>query len=201
MKISIRDQLHITKILGQIHNTFIMAETEEGVLIVDQHAAHEKIMFEALVKEFKSGAPKRQGLLMDEILELPAKHHDLFQEARPFLEKIGFEMELFGEGSYVIRAYPAILDEENPIACLRNFLEEKEDGRQKTGLEHVQEEIAALIACKRQSVKAHDPMTPEAMQHLLMRLAGCENPFNCPHGRPTIFKYSFSELEKFFKRK
>lgn len=199
--ISIRGQLRITKVLGQIHHTFLVAETEEGMIIVDQHAAHEKVMFETLLKEFQTGQPKRQRLLMDEVLELHPRHRELFEHALPFLEKMGFEIESFGENSYVVRAYPAALENENPAVCIQRFLEEKEDGKLGAQLEYSQEEIAALIACKRKSVKAHDPLTTQAVRTLLERLALCENPFNCPHGRPTIFKYSFSDLEKFFKRK
>ena len=199
--ISVRDKLHITKVLGQIHNTFIVAETEEGMAIIDQHAAHERVMFEVLLKDFEAGHPKRQGLLMDEIFKIHPKQQEIFTGALPFLEKIGFEIEAFGENTFVIRSYPAILAEDSPVQYLKQFLEEKEDGKLRTGLEGYQEETAALIACKRKSVKAHDPLAPAAMQALLERLAGCNNPFNCPHGRPTFFKHTFLDLEKQFKRK
>ncbi len=199
--ISLKDKLHITKILGQIHHTFIVAETEEGMIIVDQHAAHERVMFEVLLQEFENGRPKRQGLLMDEILEIHPKQQEIFKSAIPFLEKLGFEIEPFGEHAYVIRAYPAILEGESPVTALKHFLEEKEDGKLQTGLESLQEEVAALIACKRKSVKAHDVLTAAALQSLLERLAACQNPFNCPHGRPTFFKQTFLDLEKQFKRK
>ncbi len=199
--ISLKDKLHITKILGQIHHTFIVAETEEGMIIVDQHAAHERVMFEVLLQEFESGHPKRQGLLMDEILEIHPKQQEIFKSAMPFLEKLGFDIEPFGENAYVIRAYPAILEGESPVATLKYFLEEKEDGKLETNLDSLQEEVAALIACKRKSVKAHDVLAAAALQSLLERLAACQNPFNCPHGRPTFFKQTFLDLEKQFKRK
>ena len=199
--ILIRDKLRITKVLGQIHHTFIIAETDEGMIVVDQHAAHEKVMFEALLKEFQAGQTKRQRLLMDEILELHPKHHEVLKQAQPFLEKIGFEVEEFGENSFVVRSYPAILKDENPVSCLKRFLEEKEEGKLGSGLQYSQEEVAALIACKRRSVKAHDVMSFPAMTGLLEMLSRCENPFHCPHGRPTIFQYSFLDLEKNFKRK
>lgn len=199
--IVVRDQLHITKVLGQIHHTFIVAETEAGMILIDQHAAHERVMFEATLKEFQSGHPKRQRLLMDEIFELHPKRHEILKWSMPLLEKIGFEIEPFGENAFVVRAYPAALADENPVACLERFLEEMEDGKTKGSLENAQENLAALFACKRRSVKAHDPMTGPAMQTLLERLARCDNPFHCPHGRPTFFKYSFLDLEKQFKRK
>ena len=100
-----------------------------------------------------------------------------------------------------MRALPATFEKEHPEALLKSFLEQREDGHMSTDLERHQEEIAALVACKRKSVKAHDAMTPEAIQSLLEQLAQCENPFCCPHGRPSFLKYSFVELEKQFKRK
>ncbi|MBI3307394.1 MAG: DNA mismatch repair endonuclease MutL [Candidatus Omnitrophica bacterium] len=191
----------ITKVLGQIHHTFIVAETEEGFVVVDQHAAHERVMFEALRKALKSKKPERQNLLMDEILEVHPKLRQTLIKSLPLLERLGFEIEEFGEKDFVIRAYPAILKDENPVIVLKNFLAEKEEGNIRTSVEGREEEVAALIACKRKSVKARDVMSFHDMKALLESLAECENPFNCPHGRPSFFKQSFSDLEKQFKRK
>ena len=199
--ISVRDEFHITKVLGQIHHTFIVAETEEGFIVVDQHAAHERVMFEALVAEIRSGHPKKQGLLMDAMLDLEPRQLEIFREAQPVLEKLGFDAEEFGEKTIVIRAYPAVLKDLDPAQALKQFLEEKEEGRIAASLEHCEEDAAALIACKRRSVKAHDAMTPVSQSMLLKRLAACANPFHCPHGRPTFFKTTFLDLEKQFKRK
>ncbi len=196
-----RDKLKVTKILGQIHHTFIVAETTEGLLLVDQHAAHERVMFESLLAEFRAGKVKRQGLLMDEMIELPSRRREILTDAIPLLEKLGFEIELFGEDTFVMRAFPAILQDEDPVACVKGFLEQKEEGKLATDLEKVPEEAAALIACKRKSVRAHDPMSLPSMWALLDQLAACENPYNCPHGRPAFFQYSFYDLERQFKRR
>lgn len=194
-------QFHVTKILGQIHHTFIVAETEEGLMIVDQHAAHERIMYETLLKEIRSGGAQKQGLLVEEMLTLHPRQLDVFRAAQAMLEKMGFEAEEFGENTVVIRAYPAILQDAAPGEALKHFLEEKEDEKNKTRLEDIEAEVAALFACKRKSVKAHDALAPEKLKSLLVRLAVCENPFHCPHGRPTFFKQTFSDLERQFKRK
>jgi len=198
--IALKDSLRITKILGSLHNTFIVAETEDGFVLVDQHAAHERIVFEALLRNFRSGQSERQTLLLDEVLELHPKQIELFKRSLPLLAKVGFEIDEFGERSFVIRAYPAVFGEVNPVQLIRTFLEEQEEGKLRTALDDHQEAIAALCACKKQSVKAHDPMAPQAMRALLERLAACENPFNCPHGRPAFFTQTFSDLEKQFKR-
>lgn len=196
-----RDKFKITRVLGQIHQTFIVAETEEGLLVLDQHAAHERVMFETLLKNFRASRPESQGLLMQEVLEIHPRQKEMLEKSLPFLAKLGFELEEFGENAFVIRAYPSIFRDENPAQALKNFLEEKEEGRLRTDLEHREEEIAALIACKRRSVKAYHPLSPAALQALLENLAQCENPFNCPHGRPSFMKLTFSDLEKQFKRK
>ena len=195
------DKFKITRILGQIHQTFIVAETEEGLLVIDQHAAHERVMFETLLKNFRESKPESQGLLMQEVLEIHPRQKEILENSLPFLARLGFELEEFGVNAFVIRAYPSIFKDENPVQALKGFIEEKEEGKLQTDLEHREEEIAALIACKRKSVKAYDPLSPAALQALLERLARCDNPFNCPHGRPSFMKLTFADLEKQFKRK
>lgn len=199
--ISLRNKLKITKILGQVHHTFIIAETDEGMMLIDQHAAHERVMFEVLMKNFNQASPVSQRLLMEEVVELHPKQKEIMLHELPLLRKVGFEIEEFGPQTFVIRAVPAIFDQENPSLVLKTFLEEREEGKMKTDLENCKEEIAALIACKRKSVRAYDPLSPLQLQALLERLAQCDNPFSCPHGRPTLIQTSFSDLEKQFKRK
>lgn len=199
--LEIGKRLRITRVLGQVHRTYILAETEEGYVVVDQHAAHERVIFEALMKNFDTGLPAIQGLLMEEVLELHPRQVEILKKKLPFLAKLGFEIELFGERAFVVRGLPAILKDENPVTIIRQFVDETEVGRMQTGLKGAQEDVAAMIACKRKSVKAADPLTLPAMQGLLEQLACCKNPFNCPHGRPSIMKYSLSDLEKQFKRK
>jgi DNA mismatch repair protein MutL len=193
--------LKITRILGQIHRTYIVAETEEGYVMIDQHAAHERVMFEALMKNFESERPVSQGLLMEEVLELHPRQVETLKKNLPFLAKLGFEIEPFGEKTFVVRSLPSIFKDENPITVLKQFVDEKETGKVQTRLKGAQEDVAAMIACKRKSVKAADPLTLSAMQGLLEQLSRCKNPFNCPHGRPSIMKYSLADLEKQFKRK
>jgi len=199
--IAIREKLKITKILGQIHHTFIIVESEEGLMIVDQHAAHERIQYEVLVRAFEVGQTASQNLLIEEMLEVTDRQMELMEESLPLLRKLGFEIDRFGDQTFVIRALPPVIAGEDAATLIKGFLEEREEGKIKANLEDCREEIAAMIACKRKSVKAHDVMTAEAMKTMIEQLSGCANPFNCPHGRPTILKYSFAELERQFKRK
>ncbi|MBU9889729.1 MAG: DNA mismatch repair endonuclease MutL, partial [Candidatus Omnitrophica bacterium] len=191
----------ITRVLGQVHRTYILAETEEGYALIDQHAAHERVMFEELLKNFEAERPASQRLLLEEVLELHPRQKGLLTRHLSFLNKIGFEIENFGETSFVIRALPAALCDEDPLSLVRLFVDEKEAGKVRTRLSETHENVAAMIACKRRSVKASDALTFQEMQGLLARLARCENPFNCPHGRPCLIKYSLEEIEKQFKRK
>ncbi len=198
--IAIKGKLRITRVLGQIHRTYLAVETEEGFAIVDQHAAHERVVFEALLKSMRTGRAEKQMLFLEELLEVHPRQRELFRQALPLLTKIGFEIEGFGEGTSVVRAYPAVFGEVDPLQVIRTFLEQVEDGKLHTVLEENPEALAALCACKKQSVKANDPMEPAATRKLLERLAVCENPFTCPHGRPVLFTQTLSQLEKQFKR-
>jgi len=198
--IAIKGKLRITRLLGQIHRTYLVAETDEGFVIVDQHAAHERVVFETLLKNLRTGQAEKQMLFLEELLEVHPRQRELFRQALPLLAKVGFDIEGFGENSSVIRAYPAVFGEVDPLQVVRTFLEQLEDGKTRTVLEDSQEAIAALCACKKQSVKANDSLEPAACAKLLERLASCEDPFHCPHGRPVLFTETLSHLEKQFKR-
>lgn len=194
------EQVLIRRVLGQLHKTYIVAESDAGLILVDQHAAHERVMYEALQKSMELDKPESQSLLLEEVLELHPRQSEVFEEAMPWLQQIGFELEAFGENSYVIRAVPAVFGDEAPKHILMRFIEEKESGSLKGSMEKHADELAALIACKRRSVKAHDSLSLDAMQTLLQRLTRCQNPHHCPHGRPTWIKQTLYQLEKQFKR-
>ncbi len=198
--ISVGDSLRVTRILGQIHRTFILAETEEGFVVVDQHAAHERVVFEALLRSLRDGRAERQMLFLEEILEVHPRQRQILTEALPLLTRLGFELEPFGEGSWLMRAYPAVFGEADPLQLIRLFLDQVEEGKVRTALEEQEEAVAALCACKRQSIKAGEPLELRQMQSLLARLASCEDPFHCPHGRPVFVSHSLAELERQFKR-
>ena len=200
LTIRIRGDLAITRVLGQLQRTFLLAETETGFVVVDQHAAHERVIFEGLLKNFQTGQAERQMLFLEEVLELHPRQEELFKEALPILTKVGFELELFGERAYAIRSIPAVFGQINPVELIRTFLDQLEAGKGRTVLEETPEALAALCACKKHSIKAQDPLTPETMRALLVSLARCENPFTCPHGRPVFLRQTFSDLEKYFKR-
>ena len=198
--IVIKDKLQITRVLGQLHRTFLVAESTDGFVIVDQHAAHERVVYEALLRSLKSGRPERQMLFLDEVLEIHPRQREAMKRSLDLLSGLGFEMEPFGEDTWVVRTAPASLGDIHPVALLQSFLDQVEEGRVRTSLDAAPEAVAALCACKKQSVKAGDPLEPRQIQSLLERLAQCDNPFNCPHGRPVFFAQTVHQLEKQFKR-
>jgi DNA mismatch repair protein MutL len=116
------------------------------------------------------------------------------------LEKVGFDLENFGGNSWAVRAVPAVFAQMNANQTIRDFLDQAEDGKLRTTIDESTEAVAALCACKKKSVKARDPLDFRQMQSLLEQLALCENPFNCPHGRPTFFTQTMTNLERQFKR-
>ncbi len=199
--IFIGKEIQITKILGQIHRTYIVAETEEGFVLVDQHAAHERVMFEILMKNFQSQTPARQKLLIEETFDLHPRQVETMRKYLEFLNQIGFETEWFGERSFVVRGVPSILADVNPVTILKSFVEEKEGGKVRTSLKGAEEDVAAIVACKRRSVKASDPLNLEEMRGLLKSLGQCQNPFHCPHGRPTLIRHATGDIEKQFGRR
>lgn len=198
--IAIKNSLAVTKVLGQVHQTFLIAETEDGFMVIDQHAAHERIVYERLLESLKSGRAERQRLFLEEVLELGIRQREIFERALELLSGVGFEIEPFGERTFIVRAIPAAFGEQNATDLIKRFLEELEEGKLDTVLEDQSRALAALLACKRESVKAHDPLHPTAIRALLESLSQCENPFHCPHGRPVFFTTSISDLEKQFKR-
>ncbi len=198
--VAIREGLEFIRILGQVQRTFILAETRDGYAVIDQHAAHERVMFETLLAQLRSGRIERQPLLIDAILEAIPRQQTLLASSLPWLCEAGFEIELFGEGACIIRAVPAALGDVDPVGFLRDYLDEKEAGAGSIGMDRHVSELAALIACKRRSVKANEALGSDAMRALLERLSRCENPFNCPHGRPTVVTHSIADLERVFKR-
>ncbi len=199
--IAVKDSLAITKVLGQVHQTFLIAETEEGFMVIDQHAAHERIVYERLLESLKSGRAERQRLFLEEVLELDIRQREVFERALKLLSGVGFEIEPFGERTFIVRAIPAAFGELNATDLIKTFLDELEEGKGDTALEDQPRALAALCACKRGSVKAGDPLHPTAIRALLEGLSRCENPFHCPHGRPVFFTTTVSDLEKQFKRR
>jgi DNA mismatch repair protein MutL len=185
-------------ILGQVSNTYIVASTRQGLVLIDQHVAHERVLYEQLC--YKRGAlpiPK-QHLLTPETLQLSRRDALLLHEKLPELEAIGFELEPFGVDTYLIRAVPAAL-KGDPVQTLRDIVDELVELSVSKRLPVAREQIWITTACKL-AVKAGDLLSMPEMRKLIEDLARTENPYLCPHGRPITIILTWHEIERKFKR-
>lgn len=183
---------------GIVYETYIIAENEEGMYIIDQHAAAERINYEKCLHILLNPHIDKIPLLIPISLEFPTNEYLIIKNHLDLLENIGFEIDEFGTNTFVVRTYPTFMKEERVKEDIEKVFEivaTNETFDQKKFIDHT----AATMAC-RMSIKGNDYINLEEAQYLLDTLCQCDNPFNCPHGRPTIIAYTKYELEKMFKR-
>lgn len=183
-------------VIGQFRHTYIVCESEEGLMLIDQHAAHERILFEQM--QHRSGL-STQRLLVPETLELGFRESRILEKWLPALNTLGVEIEPFGENAYVIKAVPAILGGKPVEPMLREMVEKAAEigvaGSFKEPVEH----CLAVIACHA-AVRGGQALSREAMAEIIEKLTACRNPAHCPHGRPTFIRWTDAFLEKAFFR-
>jgi DNA mismatch repair protein MutL len=195
------NRLQIKNLLGQIAGSYILAETGEGLIILDQHAAHERIAYEDILKSLEAGSAPSQSLLLPVTLELNYKEAQLCEEHLGILTTVGFGITHIGKNTFSIDATPAWLGNVEAATLVQDFLQAVGNGRGKKLLGDKRDEIAKTLACKSYTVKAHETLRKEEMEHIVQRLGRAEQPFTCPHGRPTLIKLTLDDLERQFKRK
>jgi DNA mismatch repair protein MutL len=189
----------LLRLIGQIGATYLVAEGPDGLYLIDQHAAHERVLFEKLMAQFVQRNIPSQSLLNPVVVELPRPSAELLITQLPVLLRLGFHVEPFGQNSYQVRAMPALFASSDPAAALRALVEDFEEDESP-----LQNEIEAKIAgrvCKRLAVKAGRILPPEEQRALLADLENCTSPRTCPHGRPTMIHLSVDTLERQFGRK
>ena len=187
------------KPLGQIRDSFILAVNSEGLWIIDQHVAHERVLFEKVLKQRALKAGESQRLLMPLILELTPAQQAVFAEISDELATNGFDAEPFGTRSLAVKVAPAGIDATEVEHMLHELLEQFSREEQKLNLETVRTRIAASIACHA-AIKVNMPLDQNKMQWLLSELSLTSFPFSCPHGRPVVLRYSLKDIQKAFKR-
>ena len=187
------------KPLGQIRDSFILAVSHEGLWIVDQHVAHERILFERVLKQRAAKGVESQRLLMPLIVELTAAQQAVFSEISDQLARNGFEAEPFGTRSLAVKVAPAGVEASQVEPMLQELLEQFSREDQKLNLETVRTRIAASIACHA-AIKVNMPLEQNKMEWLLAELAKTDCPMSCPHGRPVVLRYSMKDIQKAFKR-
>ena len=187
----------ILRLIGQVAATYLIAEGPDGLYLIDQHAAHERILFEQFMANQSDKIPS-QVLLDSVVVDFSPSSADLLQENLPILNHLGFDVEEFGSGSFVIRSVPAILTNISPEAILRAAVEDLEVD--ETPLEKNQEEKIIARVCKKAAVKAGQVLSPDEQKKLILDLESCQSPRTCPHGRPTMIHLPVDLLEQKFGR-
>jgi DNA mismatch repair protein MutL len=185
--------------LGQIRNSFILAVNEDGLWIVDQHVAHERVLFERILKQRAAQRVESQRLLMPIILELSPAQQAVFAEIAEELQHNGFEAEPFGARSVAVKVAPAGVDAAAVEHMLHELLDQISREEQSLNLEKIRGRIAASIACHA-AIKVNMPLEQNKMDWLLAELAKTDHPMSCPHGRPVVLRYSVKDIQKAFKR-
>ena len=185
------------RVVGQLKQTYIVAEGAEGMYLIDQHAAHERIVFDRLITQRDGRDAISQSLLSPQTVELSPSHAAILGENLPSLTAYGFQLEPFGDGSYLLRAVPSLLVNYDPAQALIDVL----DMATLEGLTRQKEDImAASIACHG-AIRAGQPLTEPEMRSLLEQLETTPNPQTCPHGRPTMVHFSSYHVERGFGRR
>ena len=185
-------------LVGQCFNSYIIAEYEDELYMVDQHAAHEKILFEKYKKNIKESSVNSQILAVPTIINLTYEEFGIYKENIEIFRNSGFVVEDFGDSDVVVREVPLFLGTPHIDSLFHEIIDNIRSMGSGLTVDVKYNKIATL-ACKA-AVKAHDKLTDIEMKALLEELRFIDEPFNCPHGRPTILKYKLKDIEKSFKR-
>ena len=188
--------------LAQLHRQYLLCQDAEGLVLVDQHAAHERVLYERSLKALAQGALKSQRLLLPQRLQLSEPQAARLRPMLPGLADLGLELEDVGGGLFFISSLPDAFRSVPAAPILQDLLDHSPEG-EAADLDPAQafrQETAAMLACKA-AIKFGDPLGLEEMQQLMAELSRCELPWSCPHGRPPLVKVSLSELEKIFQRR
>ncbi|HIS11708.1 MAG TPA: DNA mismatch repair endonuclease MutL [Candidatus Onthocola stercoravium] len=185
--------------VGQVHGTYIIAENEDGMFILDQHAAHERVNYEMIKKKFAEETPSYTDMLVPLQIELTTSDYEAFMENKGVLEDLGFKIEEFGINTIVFKAHPTWLTKNFEGDNLRTIVDLVITNHKNFNKDRFLDSLAKMVSCK-MSVKANEHLSLSEMEGLLNDLVKCDNPYNCCHGRPSIMKFTNYELEKMFKR-
>ncbi len=193
------NQVPLLRLIGQIGAAYVVAEGPDGLYLIDQHAAHERVLFEKLMAQHDQKSIPSQSLLTPVTVTVPHASVGLLASQLPVLGHFGFEVEEFGPDTFQVRAMPALFAGSDPAAALRAVVEDFEEDEQPLQNE-IERKLAARV-CKRMAVKAGQVLSSEEQRALLTDLENCESPRTCPHGRPTMIHLSVEMLERQFGRK
>ncbi len=183
----------------QIHNSYIVTQSEEGFVIIDQHALHERILYEQLCRKISEGPLPSQRLLIPETLDVSDTQLEAIRENSELLEQLGLELEPFGPRTIAIQSFPVLAANLRPLEFVQDLLDRLTDDALRVDRERLLHEILDMAACKA-AIKAGQPLSPQEIEQLLADRDAVQRASRCPHGRPTTIRFTLGELEKQFKR-
>ncbi|HET9368236.1 MAG TPA: DNA mismatch repair endonuclease MutL [Candidatus Udaeobacter sp.] len=188
------------QIIGVLSKLYVLMENADGLVLVDQHAAHERILFEELRGRMEEQGVPTQKLLLPQTLDVPPRDADWIERNISVLQKMGIGIESFGPGTFKIDSLPGFLSVSDPAQFMRKVIDDLKSAGNRTSPMRLGEEMIAKTVC-RHAIKANDPLRYPEIEKLIRDLLECDLPYCCPHGRPTMIQISLTELEKKFGRK
>lgn len=194
------ERLPIMRVVGQVGTAYIVTEGPDGLFLIDQHAAHERILYEQFMDAWNQQQVLSQGLVAGAALYVTPAQASLLEEHLATLQRLGFAVELFGPNSFMVRAVPAILTHQDPARAVLAVVEEMEEDDGRAPLQTQIEARLIRRVCKTAAVKAGQPLALAEMQAMIQQLEQCRNPHTCPHGRPTLIHIALSQLARGFER-
>ena len=188
------------QIIGVLNKLYVLMENADGLVLVDQHAAHERILFEELRRRMEEQGVPAQRLLLSQTIDLPPRDADWIDRNISILQKMGIGIESFGSNTFKIDSLPSFLNVSDPTQFMRKVIDDLKSASNNSSAMRLGEEMIAKTVC-RHAVKANDPLRYLEVEKLIQDLLECDLPYCCPHGRPTMIQISLAELEKKFGRK
>jgi len=191
---------HQFNIIGVLSKLYVLMENADGLVLVDQHAAHERILFEELRRRMEEQGVPSQKLLLPQTFDVPPRDADWIERNLSILQKMGIGIESFGPDTFKIDSVPSFLNVSDPAQFMRKVIDDLKSAGNSASAMRLGEEMIAKSVC-RHAVKANDPLRYPEVEKLIRDLLDCDLPYCCPHGRPTMIQISLAELEKKFGRK
>ncbi|MBI15697.1 MAG: hypothetical protein CL782_05585 [Chloroflexi bacterium] len=191
-----KNVLPLLRVIGQISNTYIICEGPESLYVIDQHAAHERVIFENVIDRHEKNDPNIQTLLEPILVDLDDIQMEIVEKSEKIFDILGMDIKPFGDNTYIIRSIPHVLSTQNPIQAFKNMISVLEEGKH---FETWEEKAAYSIACHG-AIRAGKHLSLLEMETLIKQLENCRQPSNCPHGRPTLFSIDNANLAKRFRR-
>jgi len=187
------------RLVGVIGRLYVVLESDRGLVLMDQHAAHERILYEQMLRRLEQGNTPSQRLLLPETVELSTRDAQFLRDHLPTLGRLGVGLSEFGERTFLLDALPPFVKAADPRRFVLELVDELVAAGEGVNPARLGEQTVAKTVC-RHAVKANDPLTVPELENLINDLRNCAMPYTCPHGRPTLIEMSYRELEKKFGR-